>query len=109
MRGRPAMDGDVHVSANGYHYTKVDGRWRLTHHIIAEEYILKRPLMEHESVVFKDKRNKLDLRPENIEVRVKGKTTLRKRRAQLEARIEELQAQLAAVNRELEDSAKVST
>lgn len=100
MRGQKAREGDINISANGYHYTKRGGKWRLTHHLIAEEYILGRPIRDSEQVRFKTN-NKLDLRPENIEVVIKGKQSLRRRKAQLEARIEELQAQLDLVNKEI--------
>lgn len=108
MRGRKAPEGDTTVSANGYHYTKQGGKWRLTHHIIAERFILGRPVSENETVRFKTP-NKLDLRPENIEVVVKGKQSLRRRKAQLEARIEELQGQLAEVEAQIksQDAVKV--
>lgn len=101
MRGRKAPEGSTYVSANGYHYTKSGGTWRLTHHLIAEEHILKRPVSENELVRFKSN-NKLDLRPENIEIVVKGTQTLARRKAQLEARIEELQGQLYQVNKQIE-------
>lgn len=106
MRGRKAAEGETTVSANGYHYTKRGGRWRLTHHIIAEEHILGRSVSENELVRFKTK-NKLDLRPSNIEVVIKGKQSLRRRKAQLEARIEELQAQLDQVNKEIKQQATI--
>jgi hypothetical protein len=106
MRGKTAAEGDQYTSANGYNYTKVDGRWRLTHHIIAEEHILGRPLTENETVRFKSK-NKADLRPDNLLVVTKGKQSLRRRKAQLEARIAELQAQLADVDKRLEAEAAI--
>jgi argininosuccinate lyase len=101
MRGRKAPEGSTYVSANGYHYTKSGDAWRLTHHIIAEEHILGRPISENELVRFKTN-NKANLHPDNIEVVIKGKQSLRRRKAQLEARIEELQAQLDQVNKEIE-------
>jgi hypothetical protein len=86
------------ISQNGYHYTKVADsgpkQWRLTHHIIAEEKLLKRALLPDERVVFVDKKNKLDLRVDNIKVEKRGNGSKAKRIAQLEARIAELQGQL---------------
>lgn len=102
MRGRKTAEGDTYIAQNGYHYTKVNGKYRLTHHLVAEREILGRPIdTGQERVVFKSK-DKLDLRPENIEVLPKGKASLRKRRAQIEARLDELSAELAAINQQLE-------
>lgn len=90
-RGRPSTDGETRISPNGYSYTRVNGCWRLSHHIVAEE-MLGRPVdTEKEMIRFKTG-NKLDLRPENVEVIPKNKATTRKRLAQVEARIQELEA-----------------
>jgi hypothetical protein len=103
MRGKAVEDGTTRVSQNGYHYTKVDGCWRLTHHLIAEEEILGRPLEPDEMVRFIDK--KTDLRKENIRVIKKGKTSLRARKAALEARIEDLQTELQYIEAQLTEEA----
>jgi hypothetical protein len=79
------------VSANGYHYTKSDGKMRLTHHIIAEE-VLGRPLKADEMVRFKNG-DKTDLRPENLLVIQKNKTSVRKRLAIVESRLAEYEAE----------------
>jgi hypothetical protein len=100
VRGQAAPIGSTTIAANGYHYTKVEGRWRLTHHIVAEKEILKRPLTDTERVMFVTS-DKLNLKPENIKVVQKGKQSLRRRKAQLEARIEELQAELAHIEASL--------
>jgi hypothetical protein len=90
-RGRPAEDGAKRWSPNGYHYTRVDGKWRLTHHLIMEKK-LGRPInTETEMVRFIGSRR--DLRPENIEIIPKNKVSERKRLATLEAQIKELTAQ----------------
>lgn len=90
-RGVVAEDGDVNVSANGYHYTRRDGKWRLTHHLVAEE-VLGRPVDTQTEVIrFRDK-DKTNLVPENIEVIPKGKYTVRKRLAEVRAKIADLQA-----------------
>lgn len=90
-RGVVAEDGDTNTAANGYHYTRQDGKWRLTHHIIAEE-VLGRPVDTATEVIrFKDRDCK-NLTPENIEVIPKGKYTVRKRLAEVRAKIVELQA-----------------
>ena len=95
MRGSAAPEGATNVSKNGYHYTKQGGKWRLTHHILAEK-MLGRPLREDERVSFANGK-KTDLREANIIVAKKGTTSLRRRKAQLEARIQELRAELLHV------------
>ena len=92
MRGREAKVGATRVSDNGYHYTKTESGWRLTHHILMEEK-LGRPLKKRERVYFSDG-DRTNLVAENLEV----KETIdrkAKRIADLRARIrrdkEELQ------------------
>lgn len=99
MRGQPSPDGSERWSANGYHYTKQNGQWYLTHHIIAEK-ILGRKLEPDERATFKDGKRS-NLNPENIEVKDKARGSLRRRKAQLEARINELQAELDEIIAEL--------
>lgn len=98
-RGQAAKIGDTHVNANGYHNTRTDTGWRLTHHIIAEKK-LGRPLDGSEMVKFVDG-DRSNLSPSNIEVIKKNKTSLRRRKALLEAKIEEMQAELNEINQEL--------
>jgi argininosuccinate lyase len=98
-RGQGANIGDERISANGYHYTRTESGWRLTHHIVAEQ-TLGRPLNDDERVTFKDKK-RTNLSPENVVVILQGKTSLRRRKANVEARIEELKAELAYINNEL--------
>lgn len=81
------------VSANGYHYTRTKTAWRLTHHLIAEQKLGRAIDRETELVAFKDKdRNNFD--PDNIIVKVKHKQSANRKRARLEARIADLQAEL---------------
>jgi hypothetical protein len=87
----PAADGTVRVSTNGYSYTKSEGKWRLTHHLIAEAK-LGRALAPGERVEFKDK-DRENLSPENILVRVKGEGSITRRIAVIDDRIRELQAE----------------
>lgn len=89
-RGVLSKDGDTHVSANGYHYRRVNGKWRAEHHLIAEQK-LGRPLRENEMARFIDG-DRNNLSPDNIEVVVK-KLSLDGRIATLEAKIMELQAE----------------
>lgn len=98
-RGKKAQAGDTRVAPNGYHYTKTEKEWRLTHHIVAEKEILGRPLRENERVEFVSGKTNLD--PSNIRVVVQGRGSLRRRKAQLEERIRELTVELEAVNAEL--------
>lgn len=98
-RGKTANVGDTRIAPNGYHYTKTEDGWRLTHHLVAEK-MLGRPLREDERVRFKTG-NKLMLNPTNIEVVPKGRGSLRRRKAVIEARIEELQAELEEITAEL--------
>jgi hypothetical protein len=87
------------VAPNGYHYTRYEDGWRLTHHALAEEK-LGRPLREDERVVFVDG-DRTNLDPANIEVKLKTAQTLRKKEARLVARIEQLQSELADVRAQI--------
>lgn len=104
-RGQNAEVGATRISQNGYHYTKVKDAgmgkpgWRLTHHLVAEEKLGRR-LRENERVSFQNGK-KRDLRPNNVIVSEKGKSSIRRRKAFIEARIEELQAELDEINAEL--------
>jgi len=98
-RGKAVEVGSTRVSANGYHYTKTEGGWRLTHHIVAEREILGRELRESERVEFV--KDRTDLSADNIRVTIQGRGSMRRRKAQLEARIAELRAELAEVEKHL--------
>lgn len=102
-RGQTAEIGSTRVAQNGYHYTKMeDGSWKLTHWITAER-MLGRDLHDNEMVQFVDGKFKRD--PYNVDgIRVIKKKTssLRRRKAQIEARISELQGELATINKELD-------
>jgi hypothetical protein len=100
-RGQIAPDGSTRTAPNGYHYTKEHGEWRLTHHIIAEKEILKRPLRKGERVSF-GKGGKSVLKASNIIVTAAGKSSARRRIAILEARQEEIEAELKDLRKELE-------
>jgi hypothetical protein len=102
-RGHAAEEGDTYISDNGYEYTKQGGKFRPTHHIIAERK-LGRPLKFNERVIFGEN-GKADLSPNNITVVRKGASATRARIAVVESRIEELQAELAILKSELEEDA----
>lgn len=103
-RGQVAEVGATRVAKNGYHYTKMeDGTWKLTHWITAEKK-LGRPLADNEMVKFADPKYKRDpYNPDGVFVIKKKTTSLRKRRAVIEARIEELQAELRNINEQLNE------
>jgi hypothetical protein len=100
-RGKAAPEGSTYVSQNGYHYTKRNGRFTATHVLIAQDKLLGRPIQPHERIRFKDG-DKTNLDPNNLEVTIKGTSSLKTQKARLEARIQEFQAQLDEVNRRLE-------
>lgn len=95
-RGQAAEVGNTHTAKNGYHYTRTEDGWRLTHHLIAEKTLGRRIDTTAETVRFKDK-DCHNLHPDNILVVPKGHKSNGSKRAQLEVRIAELQAQLEAL------------
>lgn len=97
-RGQRAHEGDTRTAPNGYHYTRTKNEWRLTHHLLAEE-ILKRALEPKERVYFIDG-DRTNLTCSNIGVAGKRPKSVRAQRARLEARLEEIQAQLDALDEE---------
>lgn len=106
-RGQTAEVGATRIAKNGYHYTKVDGHpraqngWILTHWLTAEK-MLGRHLEENEMAKFKEPKFKREPYNEAGIVVIKKRTTsLRRRKAVIEDRIRELQAELAAINKQL--------
>lgn len=93
-RGKKARIGDTRTSANGYHYTRTERGWELTHRLTAERK-LGRPLQDNERVRFVDGDRTNYGDPDNIEVYEVRKGSIAKRKAQLEARKEALEAELA--------------
>lgn len=89
-RGAEAPIGSERVAQNGYRYRKLDSGWELVSRILMAEK-LKRPLREDEYVAFIDG-DKTNIVIENLEVKIRGKASLRKRLAQVEARLVELNA-----------------
>lgn len=94
MRGKSSDIGATRVAQNGYHYTRTDEGWKLTHRLVAEQS-MGRKLGPDEFVRFEDK-DKTNLDPSNIRVRKRrdGQSYKAKRKAQLEARIDELQSEV---------------
>lgn len=99
-RGQAAPDGSTRVAPNGYHYTKVAGRgWVLTHWLVAEKARGGQEIdPKTEMVRFKGSRR--DLSPDNILIIPKNQSTVAKRIAQLEARRDELDAEIALLRAE---------
>lgn len=99
-RGKTVEEGARRQAPNGYWYVKIDGRQRLLHHVLLEKHRGKPIDTETERVIFLDgDRSNLDIM--NIAVRPKGKASLRRRRAAIEHRIEELKAELEYIDKEL--------
>lgn len=98
-RGHTSKEGDERVAANGYHYTKTTDKWELTHHLILEQKLGRRLGPEERAVFVDGKRG--NLHPDNIEVREKGRGSLRRRKAIIESRISELTTELEEINEEL--------
>jgi hypothetical protein len=99
-RGQSKPEGATYVSQNGYEYTKRHGKFVATHILVVQDY-LGRKLEPHERVRFKDG-NKQNLSPNNLEVTIKGKASLTTQRARLIARRDELNAQIAEIDKELQ-------
>ena len=100
-RGKNAELGAERVSQNGYTYIKTEDGWMLKHHVIAEKK-LGRKIRADERVRFVDgKKSNLD--PKNVEIVTRASGSLRRRKAALEVRIEELQAELREVNHSLQN------
>jgi len=92
-RGQAAPDGATFTNQNGYHHTKVNGRGFVATHILVMEKELGRPLAKGEFVKFLDN-DRSNLDPSNLELRTRGdRKSPHARLAQLEAQIEELQAE----------------
>lgn len=100
-RGQAATVGQERTAKNGYHYTKTDDGWRLTHHITAETK-LGRPLRDDEIVKFVEPKFKRDPKnPAGVMVIKKKTSTLRRRKAVIETKMQELQNELKMINDQL--------
>jgi hypothetical protein len=90
-RGTVSPIGAERQAPNGYYYRKTENDgWQLIHRLIAEEK-LGRKLAENEYATFLDN-DKTNLDPDNIIVRLRGRHSLNRRLAQVEARLVELTA-----------------
>lgn len=86
-------DGEENKAANGYWYRKVNGKWKLKHHIVAEQ-ILGRPINGSDRVTFKDN-DPDNLDPSNLNITIKKGGRL--------ARIEYLKAKIVVLQDELRE------
>lgn len=93
MRGKKSNVGDTRVAQNGYHYTRTANGWELTHRLVVQRE-LGRDLQYDERIRFLDGDRSNYEDPDNLEVFTVAKGSSNKRRARIEARIEELTAQL---------------
>jgi hypothetical protein len=94
-RGTLSPVGATRVAANGYHYTKTEDRnWVLTHWLTIEASLGREINPEKESVRFREGFTKADYNnPDAIQVVKKNTTSMRKRLAVIDARIDELTAE----------------
>ena len=103
-RGSTAQVGDTRIAKNGYHYTKTEDRnWVLTHWLTAEAARGGEQINpEKEMVQFIDAKFKKDpTNPAGVRIIKKNTSSLRKRLAVVEARIEEYQAERARIMKQL--------
>lgn len=98
-RGKTAEVGDTRIAKNGYHYTKIEDGWKLTHHLTAAK-VLGRPVAANETVKILDKTKPYDV--DQVQVIIKKTVTLRRRKAIIESKMEELRIELEQINEELD-------
>jgi hypothetical protein len=96
-RGVAADIGEERWSKNGYLYRKTARGWELVHRLVAEEKLGRR-LTDNEYAAFADG-DRTNLNPSNVVVKQRGRTSIRRRIAQVDARL----AELSAVKQRLED------
>lgn len=89
-RGIKAEIGDTRWSPNGYHYTNTPRGWVLTHRLMIEIQ-LGRKLERDERVVFIDN-DRRNIKLENLRLTKVHQSTKARKKAVLEAKVEELLA-----------------
>jgi hypothetical protein len=89
-RGTTSDIGTSRIAPNGYQYVKVEEGWILVQRLVAEEK-LGRKLRSDEYVTFSDG-DKTNLEPDNIIVCLRGRTSLQRKLALVQARLDELTA-----------------
>jgi len=102
-RGQRAKVGDKTTNQNGYEYTRTEERGWVGSHILLMEEHLGRELRPGEYVAFVGANHSPPLTLDMIELRQRGdfRTTAKARIAQIETRIEELQAEKELLEEEL--------
>jgi len=102
-RGQRAKPGDQTTNQNGYGYTKTKDRGWVGDHILVMEEHLGRELRPGEYVAFVGANHSPPVTLDMIELRRRGdfRTTAKARIAQIEARIEELEAEKRILEEEL--------
>lgn len=115
MGNRPGLPEGTIREWNGYSTIKQNGGWRYTHHVIAEEQILHRPLNHNELVCFRDN-DRTNLNPSNLEIKIKRPNRIMKKRLRLRQQIREaklklenLEAELRTIDAITDQSRKVPT
>jgi hypothetical protein len=96
--GTPAPLGTERVAKNGYRYIKTETGWRLYHHVVFEEAAGR--AIDNEMIRFKDG-DITNFDPDNLIAVPKGTSRARAKVAQLDARIEDLQAERAYYAKQL--------
>lgn len=105
-RGQTSEVGAQRESANGYRYTKTHDRgWVLDHWLVWEEFAGRKVNPTKETIRFRDG-NKHNMEPTNLTAIPKGTATLRKREAELMAKIKDYQDELAYVQKQLSASSQ---
>lgn len=98
-RGQRAQLGDRTVNRNGYEYIRTETGWKGSHIVLMEEH-LGRSLEPGEYVAFKNG-HESPVTMDMIELRKRGdKRSRRSRIAEIEARIEQLEAERAILLQE---------
>jgi hypothetical protein len=92
--------GTETVNQNGYTQVKTEDGWRAKHVLIAEKNLGRKIDPTKEMVRFDDG-DRTNFSPENIKVIPKRKSGTRKRLAQLEARRDDIIAEIEHLKREL--------
>jgi len=100
-RGQASEIGAERVAPNGYRYVKTGTGWELCSRLIAENR-LGRKLRADEYVTFKDT-DRTNLDPNNLLVQRRGRSSLKRQLALVDARILEL----TATKKELERRLKI--